>query len=187
MKLIKERLNEISKNFIELSINCSPQIEDASTLMISSLKKGGKIIFCGNGGSAADSQHLSAELVGRYIKDRKPIASIALTTDTSVITAISNDFSFEEIFSRQIEANGKQDDILYAISTSGNSKNIIKAIEKAKEMGIKTIGVTGSKESKMTGLCDLTIAAPAIRADRIQEMHIAIGQIICEIIENELC
>ena len=144
-------------------------------------------MFCGNGGSAADSQHLSAELVGRYMKNRKPLASIALSTDTSVITAISNDFSFDEIFSRQIESIGNKGDILYAISTSGLSKNIIAALKIAKSLKIKTIGVTGSDDSKFKDLCNVVISAPASRPDRIQEMHIAIGQIICEILEAELC
>ena len=142
-------------------------------------------MFCGNGGSAADSQHLAAELIGRYKKNRKPIAGLALTTDTSTITAISNDFSFDDIFTRQIEALGRKGDILYAISTSGESKNIMNAINVAQEMKIKTIGITGNKKSEMNDKCDVTINVPANSPDRIQEMHIAVGQIICEIIENE--
>jgi|TARA_B110000444_G_scaffold254444_1_gene286992 D-sedoheptulose 7-phosphate isomerase len=187
MKLIHDTLNEISSNFNKLSKNCSTEIHTATVMIINSLNNGGKIMFCGNGGSAADSQHLSAELVGRYLKNRKPLAAISLTTDTSAITAIGNDFSFEEIFSRQIEAIGKKEDILYAISTSGNSLNVIKAIEQARYQGIKTIGVTGIEGNKMRNMCDLTISAPAKRPDRIQEMHIAVGQIICEIVEKELC
>ena len=144
-------------------------------------------MFCGNGGSAADAQHLSAELVGRYMKNRKPLASIALTTDTSVITAISNDFSFDEIFSRQIESIGNEGDILYAISTSSKSKNILAALKMAKSLNIKSIGVTGIDNSGFMDLCDVSIKVPATRPDRIQEMHIAIGQIICEILETELC
>jgi D-sedoheptulose 7-phosphate isomerase len=187
MRLIKETLNEISNNFIALAEKNIPQINEASDLIIKSLNKGGKIMFCGNGGSAADSQHLSAELVGRYMRDRKPLASMALSTDTSVITAISNDFSFDEIFSRQIESIGNEGDILYAISTSSKSKNVIAALKMAKSLKIKTIGVTGSDSSGFGDLCDITISAPASRTDRIQEMHIAIGQIICEILESELC
>jgi D-sedoheptulose 7-phosphate isomerase len=187
MRLIKEILNEISNNFIVLADKNIPQINEASDLIIKSLSSGGKIMFCGNGGSAADSQHLSAELVGRYMRNRKPLASIALSTDTSVITAISNDFSFDEIFSRQIESIGNEGDVLYAISTSSKSENVIAALKVAKTLKIKTIGITGNEDSGFAGLCDVTISVPALRPDRIQEMHIAIGHIICEILESELC
>ena len=187
MTNIKETLNEISENFLNLANQSVPQIESALRIIISSLRNNGKIMFCGNGGSAADSQHLSAELVGRYLKNRKPLPSVALTTDSSIITAISNDFSFEEIFARQIESIGKKGDVLYAISTSGKSKNILTALKKAKILGIKTIGVTGADGYEMNGLCDELINVPTSRPDRAQEMHIAIGQIICEAIEEELC
>ena len=187
MKQISETLNEISNNFIKLLDQSTTDIQQASKLIIKSLQSGRKIMFCGNGGSAADAQHLSAELVGRYMKNRKPLASIALTTDTSVITAISNDFSFDEIFSRQIESIGNEGDVLYAISTSSKSENIIAALKVAKTLKIKTIGITGNEDSGFAGLCDVTISVPALRPDRIQEMHIAIGHIICEILESELC
>ena len=187
MKSIKATLKEISDNFSNLAEKSIPQIEEASNLIIKSLKNNKKIMFCGNGGSAADAQHLSAELVGRYMKDRKPIASVALTTDSSVITAISNDFSFNDIFSRQVESIGNEGDVLYAISTSGKSKNIIAALKVAKNLKIKTIGITGIDDNGFKGLCDIIINVPASRPDRIQEMHIAIGQIICEILESELC
>jgi len=187
MKLVKKTLSEISNNFINLLGQSTLDIQDASQLMIQSLQGGRKILFCGNGGSAADAQHLSAELVGRYMKNRKPLASIALTTDTSVITAISNDFSYDKIFSRQLESIGNECDVLYAISTSGKSKNIITALKAAKLLKIKTIGITGSGSNEFKKLCDITITVPASRPDRIQEMHIAIGHIICEIIESELC
>ncbi|MFL2885857.1 MAG: SIS domain-containing protein [Candidatus Pelagibacterales bacterium] len=187
MKFINQTLSEISDNFNNLAKKSVPQIEEASKLIIKSLKNGGKIMFCGNGGSASDAQHLSAELVGRYMKNRKPLASIALTTDTSVITAISNDFSFDDIFSRQVESIGNQGDILYAISTSSKSKNVINALKIAKNLNIKTLGITGNDDSGFKDLCDVVISVPASRPDRIQEMHIAIGQIICEILELELC
>ena len=179
--------DSISNNFIELIYQSTPNIQEASKLIIGSLQNGKKIMFCGNGGSAADAQHLSAELVGRYMKNRKPLASIALTTDTSVITAISNDFSFDKIFSRQVESIGNEGDILYAISTSGKSENVIAALKIAKLLKIKTIGITGSEGAGFNDLCDITITVPASRPDRIQEMHIAIGHIICEILESELC
>ena len=187
MKSIKKTLNEISGNFSILAEKFVPKIEDASKLLTNSLQSGGKIMFCGNGGSASDAQHLSAELVGRYRKNRKPIASVALTTDTSIITAVSNDFSFNHIFSRQVEAIGNEGDILYAISTSGKSTNVINAINVAKKLNIKTLGITGNDDSGFREICDMTISVPASRPDRIQEMHIAIGQILCEILEVELC
>ena len=187
MKYIKQTLTEISQNFSNLAEKSVPQIEEATKLIIKSLKNGGKIMFCGNGGSASDAQHLSAELVGRYMKNRKPLAAVALTTDTSVITAISNDFSFDDIFSRQVKSIGCENDILYAISTSSKSKNIINAIKVAKKLNIKTLGVTGNDDSGFREICDVVIKVPASRPDRIQEMHIAIGQIICEILEKDLC
>ena len=144
-----------------------------------------KIIYCGNGGSAADSQHLSAELMGRYKLDRKPLPAISLTVDTSAITAIGNDYGFEYIFSRQLEGIGNKGDILYATSTSGESKNVIKAIEKAKEIGIKVIFITGKDNNKMSEISDITIHAQSNETNHIQEMHIAIGQLICGIIEEE--
>ena len=130
--MIKDTLEEISKNFIKLSNSQVDNIHKAALMIISSLEQGGKVMFCGNGGSAADSQHLSAELVGRYRKNRKPLASISLTTDTSALTAIGNDFSFNDIFSRQVESVGNKNDVLYAISTSGMSQNIINAMKVAK-------------------------------------------------------
>jgi D-sedoheptulose 7-phosphate isomerase len=184
--MIKNTIEEISNNFLKLSENCNDDIKLASEMMVKSIKNSGKIIFCGNGGSAADSQHLSAELIGRYRKNRNPIAAIALTTDTSIITAVANDFSFNEIFSRQVEVLGKSEDILYAISTSGKSKNVIKAIEVANTKNIKVIGITGESGGDMNDICDLIIKVPAKRPDRIQELHIAVGQILCEIIENAI-
>ncbi len=156
----------------------------STQLILKSLKKGKKIIFCGNGGSAADSQHLSAELVGKYLKQRKAIASISLTTDTSAITSIGNDMGFANIFSRQIEANGCKGDILFLLSTSGKSKNVLNAIEVAKKKKLKIIFLTSNLFKKNKTKCDIVIKSPAYRVDRIQEMHIAIGHIICEMIEK---
>ena len=185
--MISKTLLEISQSFRNLSENYSVSIQQAADLMVETLKNKKKIFFCGNGGSAADSQHLAAELIGRYRKNRKPIPAIALTTDTSIITAVANDFSYEEIFSRQLEALSESDDVLYAISTSGKSKNVIAALKLAKQKNIKTIALTGEGGGDMKDNCDILIAVPSTRPDRIQEMHIAIGQIICEIIEDTIC
>ena len=185
--MIKDTLIEIANNFNQLSLERTEDIKSASDLMIKCLKENNKIMFCGNGGSAADSQHLAAELLGRYRKNRKALSALALTTDTSSITAIANDFSFEDIYARQIEALGKKNDVLFAISTSGNSTNIVNAIIAAKKLEINVIGLTGKDGGKMNGVCDVLIKVPSIRPDRIQEMHIAMGQILCDIVESTLC
>lgn len=181
--MIKATIEEISNNFLQLAKHSTEEIKKAKDIMIASLENGNKIMFCGNGGSAADSQHLAAELIGRYRINRDPISAVSLTTDTSTITAIANDFSFDDIFSRQVMAIGKRGDVLYAISTSGNSKNIIKAIHQSRNQGIKVVGLTGGDGKLMENNCDVLIKVPADRPDRIQEMHIAVGQIICNEIE----
>ena len=184
-KKIKNYLQNVSNNF-KLLESQSDNIKIATNIMIEALNSKNKIIYCGNGGSAADSQHLSAELMGRYKLDRKPLPAISLTVDTSAITAIGNDYGFEHIFSRQLEGIGNKGDVLYATSTSGESKNVIKAIEKAKEIGIKVICITGKDNNKMSKISDITIHAQSNETNHIQEMHIAIGQLICGIIEEEL-
>ena len=161
-------------------------IQEISLLFIETLKKGGKIVFLGNGGSAADAQHLAAEFVGRFQKERKPLAAIALSVNSSTITALGNDFSQKEIFSRQIEALTKPSDCVVGISTSGKSKNIIMAIKAAKEIGAKTVCFLGKDGGKLLNMADITILVPHISTPRIQEMHILAGHIICEIVDNEL-
>ena len=141
-------------------------------------------MFCGNGGSAADSEHICTELVGRYLKNRKPYAAISLTTNTSLLSAISNDFSFNQIFSKQIQSLGKKNDILFAITTSGKSKNILNAIDVAKKHKIKIILLTSQKALNLKKKADILIPVPSSRVDRIQEMHIAVGHIICELVES---
>ncbi len=183
-KKIKNYLQDVSNNF-KLLDSQSENIEIAINEIIEALKAKNKVIFCGNGGSAADSQHLSAELMGRYKLDRKPLPAISLTVDTSAITAIGNDYGFENIFSRQLEGIGIKNDVLYATSTSGESENIIKAVEKAKKIGIFTISVTGKNNSSLSKISDLTIQVPSNETNYIQEMHIAIGQLICGIVEEE--
>jgi len=151
-----------------------------------SIKAGGKIMFFGNGGSASDAQHLATELTVRYITNRAPIAAVALTTDTSALTAIGNDFGFEQLFSRQVAALGKKGDVVIAISTSGNSKNVINALVEARRMGIVTVGFSGKTGGDMAGLCDILLNVPSTTTARIQEMHITLGQMMCGALEQNL-
>jgi D-sedoheptulose 7-phosphate isomerase len=161
-------------------------VTTAAEMVVNCLKKGGKVMWCGNGGSAADSQHLAAELVGRFAVNRPALASIALTTDTSILTALGNDFGFETIFSRQIEALGHKDDVLIGITTSGNSVNVINGLSTAKKMGISTIAFTGEKISKIDDAVDLCIKVPSQITSHIQTVHITVGQIICGVAEREI-
>ncbi|MGN6671460.1 MAG: D-sedoheptulose-7-phosphate isomerase [Candidatus Nucleicultricaceae bacterium] len=151
-----------------------------------SLNKGGKLIFIGNGGSAADAQHLATEFTVRYRTNRRPMAALALTTDTSTLTAIGNDFGFNDLFSRQIEALGGPNDLLIAITTSGKSPNIIEALKKAKSLGIKTVGLTGNTGGDLPGLCDILLVVPSKTTSRIQEMHIMLGQMLCGALEYRM-
>lgn len=160
-----------------------PQLESAANLCIHSLKNGGKILIFGNGGSAADAQHIAAELVGRYKVVRKGLPAIALTTDTSVLTSIANDYGYHHIFDRQIEALAHKNDVIIGISTSGSSKNVINALQLAKNMGCKVVGFSGNKGGKMNALCDINLVVPAEDTPRIQEMHIVIGHTICHLID----
>lgn len=150
-----------------------------------SLRKGGKLIFFGNGGSAADAQHLATEFTVRYRHNRPAMAAMALTTDTSTLTAIGNDFGFEFLFSRQLEALAKPEDVVIAISTSGKSPNILEGLKKAKDLGLKTVGFTGGTGGKMIGLADLLLVVPSSTTSRIQEMHIMLGQMLCAALEYE--
>lgn len=162
-------------------------VNESLTLITNALTQGNKLMICGNGGSAADSQHLAAELSGRYKKERKAIAALALSTDTSAITAIGNDYGFDYIFSRQLEALAKEGDVLLAISTSGNSANILNAIQKAKTLRCKTIGLSGKGGGMMKEWCDVNIIIPSDDTPRIQEIHILIGHVLCHLIEERLC
>ena len=161
-------------------------IQKAAELCIKAIRNGKKILLAGNGGSAADAQHIAGELVNRFMIDRSAIAAISLSTDTSVLTSISNDTDFSRIFSRQIEAIGKEGDVFFAFSTSGNSKNIIKAIDTAKIQGISVIGLTGKSGGRMADMCDILLKSPSDMTTRIQEIHILVGHIICTIIETGL-
>ncbi|MBA4322668.1 MAG: phosphoheptose isomerase [Odoribacter sp.] len=188
MEEIKKQIEESVrvKNLLLKDEKILREIEQASDLCISALKSGLKIILAGNGGSAADAQHIAGELVNRFGFDRPGLSAISLTTDTSIITSISNDYGFEKLFSRQIQALGKKGDVLIAISTSGNSPNIIEAIKEAKKTGIITIGLTGKSGGRMLQFCDLCLKVPSDGTARIQEAHILIGHIICSLIEKEL-
>jgi D-sedoheptulose 7-phosphate isomerase len=150
------------------------------------IKRGGKVLICGNGGSAADAQHIAAELVGKFKKERKPIPAIALTTDTSILTAISNDYSFSDVFRRQVEALGREGDVLIAISTSGNSENVNLAVEEAKKRKLLTVGLTGKDGGKLKSIVDYPIHVKSSSTPRIQEVHITVGHVMCDFIENYL-
>jgi D-sedoheptulose 7-phosphate isomerase len=159
------------------------ELESAAELCISSLKNGGKILIFGNGGSAADAQHIAAELVGRYKLERKGLAAIALTTDSSILTCVTNDYSYDYVFSRQVEALANYNDTIIGISTGGTSSNVIEGIKTAKNIGCKTIGFSGRGGGVFNSLCDINIIVPAKDTPRIQEMHILIGHTICHLID----
>ena len=181
---IKNEFNEhikVSKKTIESS---SKLIEIAANICIDSLKKGNKILIFGNGGSAADAQHIAAEIVGRYKVERKGLSAIALTTDTSVITSISNDFGYLHVFNRQVEALANEGDVLIGISTGGSSTNVISALKLAKELGCRAIGLSGKDGGKFNALCDVNLIAISDDTPRIQEMHILIGHTICHLIDQ---
>jgi len=162
-------------------------IGEVADSIVDSYRSGGKLLLCGNGGSAADAQHIAAELVARFQMERRALDAEAITVNSSSLTAIGNDYSFDQIFSRQVEAKGKKGDILIGITTSGNSKNVIKAMEQGNELGMVTIGLTGGKEGvKIAEVAKLCIAVPSTDTPRIQEVHILIGHILCGYIEEKL-
>lgn len=183
--VIEDIINESIK-VKEALKSISPVILEAVQVIEKAINNGNKILLCGNGGSAADAQHIACEFIAKLMKRRKSLPAIALTTNTSILTAISNDDSFEEVFSRQIEGIGKKGDVLIAISTSGSSPNILKAVQMAKEIGMKTIGLTGEKGHKLQSVTDICIKVPSSNTQRVQECHITIGHIICEMIERKI-
>jgi D-sedoheptulose 7-phosphate isomerase len=162
----------------------SGDIEQACEMMVSALKNGNKVLLAGNGGSAADAQHIAAELSGRFVKERRALPGIALTTDTSALTSIANDYGYQHVFSRQVEGLANEGDLFIGISTSGNSENILNALEAAKKLGCKTLGLSGKNGGKMIENCDLNIIVPSDVTARIQEMHILIGHILCKAIDD---
>ncbi|MBR4155887.1 MAG: D-sedoheptulose 7-phosphate isomerase [Bacteroidales bacterium] len=180
-KIIKDSIDV--KQLILNDKKLVQRVNDAAMMCVESLKNGGKIHFCGNGGSAADAQHLAAELSGRFYYDRPPLNAEALHVNTSYLTAVANDYSYDMIYARMLQASAKKGDVIVGISTSGNSTNILKAFDVAKEIGVKTIGMTGESGGKIANVCDILLNVPSKCTPRIQESHIMIGHIICEIIE----
>jgi len=182
---IKKTFDE-SYKIIKKSKNLTLKIDKSVNMILEALRAGGKIVIFGNGGSAADAQHMSAEFIGRYILERKSIPSLALTTDSSILTSIGNDYKFENIFSRQCEALVNQNDIIIAISTSGNSPNIIKGIKTCVKKDAKIIALTGNDGGKLKNLCDILLNIPSKETPRIQEGHRTVIHIICELVEKEI-
>ena len=186
MSMMKPDVKSILNEHLSVCKKIEPSsIERLAASMGEALKKGNKLLICGNGGSAADAQHLAAELTGRFKKERKGLAGLALTTDTSALTAIANDYGYEQVFSRQVEALGKKGDVLLLISTSGNSSNLLLAAKKAREMGIAILGLLGKGGGKARELCDFSIIVPSDNTPRIQEMHGLILHVICELMDEE--
>jgi D-sedoheptulose 7-phosphate isomerase len=186
IKIIKKQINEscLVKTKLMNEVSILHDIERASSIIIEAYKSGNKTLLAGNGGSAADAQHIAGEFVSKFYFDRPGIPSIALTTDTSILTAIGNDYGYSKLFARQIQSLGNKGDVFIGISTSGNSDNIINALTVCKEKEITTIGLTGESICKMDGLCDVCIKVPSRETPRIQETHILIGHIICCIVED---
>ena len=184
--IIEESFADHSKVIELVRGNLLGNIESIAFLLGQTLISGGTIFWCGNGGSAADSQHMAAELVGRFKKNRRALRSLALTTDTSILTCVANDYDYESIFSRQVEAMGRQGDVLIGISTSGNSVNVIRAFEVAKSAGIKTVALLGKDGGKCKVIADNALIIPSQNTARIQEAHILIGHVLCELIEKEM-
>jgi D-sedoheptulose 7-phosphate isomerase len=185
-KFIQEFEDSIAtkKQVIEQNLPVLEKITEAS---LTALRNGNKLLFCGNGGSAADSQHIAAEFVSKYKRNRRALPAIAFTVDTSILTSGGNDFGYEYIFSRQVEALGQKGDVLFAISTSGNSPNVLLAVEEAKKKGIATVGFTGESGGKLSDLVDLSFNVPSSDTARIQEVHITAAHALCDIVEQELC
>lgn len=182
--MVIEELNYHKQTIDKVIATLVPQIEAGCELITQVIASGAKVLLAGNGGSASDAQHIAAELTGRFVKERKALPAIALTVDTSALTAISNDYGFERVFERQIEALANPSDLFIAISTSGNSPNILNALRAAKSIGCKTIGLSGKNGGGMNELCDINIVIPDDNTARIQEMHILIGHIFCTAVDQ---
>ena len=182
--LLSNSLREHLDTIQQLLQSSLPKIEESGRIICDALTAGNKILICGNGGSAADAQHIAAELIGYYESQRRSWPAIALTTDTSALTAVSNDLGFEQVFARQVSGLAQPGDVLIAITTSGKSKNVLRAVETAKERGCKTIALVGASGETLAGLCDVVVSVPASRTSRIQEAHITIGHLWCELVDQ---
>lgn len=185
MDRIKEFLYESAEVKQAVADTLADKILEAINLVRTCYSNGGKMMLMGNGGSAGDAQHIAAEFIGRYKKERRPVAAIALTVDSSILTCVGNDYGYDAVFSRQVEALAKKEDVVIAISTSGNSENVIQGVEKAREIGAKTIGLLGNQGGKLKDKVDLAIVVPSSNTARIQEAHITIGHVICEILDED--
>ena len=185
---IKSRIKSSVENHTRVlnDSNLQINIERIVTNSIKAFKNDKKMLFCGNGGSASDAQHIASELSGRFYKDRPPLYAEALHVNSSYMTAVANDYGYDETYARMVEASGRKGDVLVGISTSGNSPNVVKAMLNAKEIGMLTVGFTGSKGGKMKEICDIMIQVPSDDTPRIQEVHILVGHIICQLIEEEM-
>jgi D-sedoheptulose 7-phosphate isomerase len=185
-----EHIRKIARESIEAKQSFFDEhaelVASAAELIVASVKSGGKVLVFGNGGSAADAQHIAAELVNKLNFDRPPIAAIALTTDTSILTSVGNDSTFDDLFARQVRALGRRGDVALAISTSGNSANVLRAIDASREIGIKTIALAGRDGGKLAAVVDLALVVRCSSTQRIQETHITVGHILCELVENAL-
>lgn len=182
--MIRQIFQEHQETISLLIEKCTQDVEKAAILCKRALENGHRIFICGNGGSAADAQHIAAEIVGRFVKERKGMPAIALTTDTSILTAVSNDYGFQQVFSRQVEALACPGDVLIGISTSGNSSNVMTALEVAKKIGVFTIAMTGGNGGHMATYCDASIVVPSNVTARVQEAHILIGHTICQVLDE---
>ena len=185
-EIVRQQLNDSARVKQALAEREVDRIIEMADRIISCVRQGGKVLFCGNGGSAADAQHLAAEMVGRFGRDRPPLAAVALTTDTSVLTCLSNDYGFEDVFSRQVAAHGRKGDVLVGISTSGASENVLRAVHTARRLGLVTLVLVGAKGGPLAAAADLTLQVPDENSQRIQEAHIAAGHIILDLLEREL-
>jgi D-sedoheptulose 7-phosphate isomerase len=185
-RMARASLRESGSSMRRLEHACAAAVAAAAEAAIACLENGGTLFFCGNGGSAADAQHLAAELAGRYTLDRPPLPAVALTTNSSSVTAIGNDYGFAQVFSRQLEGLATRGDVLVAITTSGGSANVTRAVDSARRMGLVVIGFTGAKGASFAAKCDLALITPSFSTPRIQEGHIAMGHALCELIERAL-
>lgn len=181
---IRNHLEAHQATIARVQSDLLPHIEKCVSLLVESLSKGGKVLTMGNGGSAADAQHIAAEFVGRFLLERKALPAIALTTDTSILTAVGNDYGYEEIFKRQVEALAAPGDVVIGISTSGNSANVEKAMHSAREKGCRTIGLLGRNGGRLSGLCDVAVTVPSQHTPHIQEAHLVIIHILCDLVEQ---